>query len=341
MSEPVLGSVIPRAHTISPLMISGRYRRFCTSLPKRVSHGDDMSVCTSTLKATPPERQRAISSPRTTLDRKSPPAPPYSTGNSSPRKPSSPRRRQNAFGICPTASHSSTRGTTSFSTKARTLFRSIRCSSVNISILALLGRGASLDDLVGAMQKRGRDREPERLGGLEIDNQLELRRLLYGEIRGLGALEDLVHVDRGAPPDVRQSRAVGHEGPGFRILPLRKDRRQPVLSREICESCSVGTERWICHDEERAHALLGQGRERAVELRWPPRLQELKLQPQRPRRALDVAYGHRSGGAVRVREDGHTPNLRDGFLEQLQVFAENVRTGDVGHSRHVPTRARE
>src|SRR6266540_4299894 len=39
-----------------------------------------MSVWTSTLKATPPERQRAISSPSTTLERKSPPAQPPPEG---------------------------------------------------------------------------------------------------------------------------------------------------------------------------------------------------------------------------------------------------------------------
>src|SRR5712692_7109735 len=91
-----------------------------------------MSVWTSTLKATPPERQRAISSPSTTLDRKSPPAPPYSGGNSRPRKPSSPSRRQKDLGICPAVSHSATCGVTSFSTKARMLFLSIPCSWVNI-----------------------------------------------------------------------------------------------------------------------------------------------------------------------------------------------------------------
>ena len=91
-----------------------------------------MSVWTSTLKATPPERQRAISSPSTTLERKSPPAPPYSAGNSRPRKPSSPSRRQNARGIRPAASQASTWGATSFSTKARTVRRSISCSSVSV-----------------------------------------------------------------------------------------------------------------------------------------------------------------------------------------------------------------
>src|SRR6185295_9912166 len=88
-----------------------------------------MSVCTRTLKATPPDRHRAISSPSTTLDRKSPPPPPYSTGNSRPSRPSSPSRRQNTRGIRPASSHASTCGVTSLSTKARMVRRSISCSS--------------------------------------------------------------------------------------------------------------------------------------------------------------------------------------------------------------------
>src|SRR5881296_3762624 len=90
-----------------------------------------MSVWTRTLKATPPERQRAISSASTTVARKSAPLPPYSVSNSRPRKPSSPRRRHSSLGMRPAASHSATRGAISFSTKAWIDRRSISCSSVN------------------------------------------------------------------------------------------------------------------------------------------------------------------------------------------------------------------
>ena len=37
----------------------------------------------------------------------------------------------------------------------------------------------------------------ECLGRLQVDDQFELRRLLDGQVGGLGALEDLVDVDRG------------------------------------------------------------------------------------------------------------------------------------------------
>ena len=50
-----------------------------------------------------------------------------------------------------------------------------------------------LNDFVGSPQHRLRDRQPERLRGLEVNRQLELRGLLDGEIGGLRAFEDLVH----------------------------------------------------------------------------------------------------------------------------------------------------
>ena len=61
------------------------------------------------------------------------------------------------------------------------------------------GPPAPLDHLIRPQQQRRRDRQAERLGGLEVDDQLELGRLLDGEVGGLRALEDLVHEVGGAP----------------------------------------------------------------------------------------------------------------------------------------------
>jgi hypothetical protein len=53
---------------------------------------------------------------------------------------------------------------------------------------AMILRGRSLDHLVGAAEDRLRDREPERLGGLQVDDQLELGGWLDWQIAGRRAL---------------------------------------------------------------------------------------------------------------------------------------------------------
>lgn len=62
-----------------------------------------------------------------------------------------------------------------------------------------VGRQDSLDHLVGAQHERLRNRDPERPRGLEIDCQLELRRLLDWNVGGLGAMKNPVHEECGTP----------------------------------------------------------------------------------------------------------------------------------------------
>jgi hypothetical protein len=63
----------------------------------------------------------------------------------------------------------------------------------DIARLCHAGIGLLFDHLVGAGEKGGGDHEAKRLGGLEIDHQLECGRLFNGQVRWFSAFEDPVH----------------------------------------------------------------------------------------------------------------------------------------------------
>jgi hypothetical protein len=60
------------------------------------------------------------------------------------------------------------------------------------------------DDLVGADEQRRRHVEAERLGGLQVDHQLEFHGRLHGQARGRVALEDAIDVAGGAAEQIER-----------------------------------------------------------------------------------------------------------------------------------------
>ena len=59
---------------------------------------------------------------------------------------------------------------------------------------------SSFDHLVGAGKECGREGEAERLRGLEIDNEIDLLRLLDREVLGSGATQNPIHKSRDLRP---------------------------------------------------------------------------------------------------------------------------------------------
>ena len=64
---------------------------------------------------------------------------------------------------------------------------------------------SSLNQLIRSLEHQRRDRQAEGLGGLEVDDQLELRGLFDGQVGGLPALDDQL----APPPRLRPVRAKG------------------------------------------------------------------------------------------------------------------------------------
>src|SRR5439155_574518 len=113
------------------------------------------------------------------------------------------------------------------------------------------------------------NREPEGLGGLEVDDQLELRRLLDGEVAGLGALEDFVHVGGGAPPHVSEVDAVRYEPALIHVkVPEAIRRREPMPGCPLHHPPGLPVEKGTRDHEDNIGPPLGGHSERAVDLPW-------------------------------------------------------------------------
>src|SRR5262249_38942306 len=82
-------------------------------------------------------------------------------------------------------------------------------------------------------QEVGGEGEAKGLGGLEIDDELEVHRLLDGQISRLGAFQDSVHIVGTTLERIRQRRPVGHEAPILGKHPEFVHRRQSVLGRKV------------------------------------------------------------------------------------------------------------
>ena len=74
--------------------------------------------------------------------------------------------------------------------------------------------------------------EAERLGGRQIDDEIELGRLLDREVGRLRPAQNLVDIVGGAPEQVREVRSIGHQTSRFDKFPKAVHRRQSRAQRQ-------------------------------------------------------------------------------------------------------------
>src|SRR5881397_749670 len=108
--------------------------------------------------------------------------------------------------------------------------------------LTALVEHALFDDLVRSHQQRLRNREAERLRGLEVDDQLVLTWCFHWKSRRAGTAQDLIDVDGGATELFAEARRVRHEPTGLGELPCRAHGREPVLPRQLSNALPLREE---------------------------------------------------------------------------------------------------
>ena len=80
-------------------------------------------------------------------------------------------------------------------------------------------------DMSPVGEQRGWNGNSERFGGRKIEYEIEFRRLLDRQIGRLRPAQNLVDILGGAPEQVREVWAVGHETPGLDIFAQIENRR--------------------------------------------------------------------------------------------------------------------
>src|SRR5262245_18933927 len=107
--------------------------------------------------------------------------------------------------------------------------RNLRRSLISLSPPGLVVRVGSLNHLISSQQQRWRNREAERLSGLEVDDEVEPGGMFDWEISGFGTLKDLCHVGSGVSIEIREIRSEAHEAARLRPRRGLADSREAVL----------------------------------------------------------------------------------------------------------------
>src|SRR5262245_51122782 len=185
---------------------------------------------------------------------------------------------------------------------------------------ALRSYTASLDHLVGEREQRRRNLETERLGGVRIDEKLDLGDLLNRQIGGLAALQDSPGIYAGLPVRFRGAAAIAQQPAGRDELARVEDRDHPMSDRQCSKPAASADVERIGSDHQSTGAQLGQLREGRVEIAVAPGLQEMKLEVESADRRARFRNDGAGIGIVRVDQQRNSARRGRQLSQELEAL---------------------
>src|SRR5262249_26873196 len=192
----------------------------------------------------------------------------------------------------------------------------------------------SLNHLIRPQQQRWRDREAKGLGGLEVDDKLEPRRLLDWEVRRLRALKNPIDVYSCPPIQVPMVRAIRHQPPRQHVFLDVVDRWQAVSCSKGYDSVDVELQHGITGHDQRGGTLLRDQTEGGIHFRSVADHGRDHIKPQSRRGSSPLAFEKDICGIVRVPDHAHALGVRKKLLHQFKALgsclsSENRGPGDI------------
>jgi hypothetical protein len=109
-------------------------------------------------------------------------------------------------------------------------------------------RALLFDHLIGPQQERFRYRQAERLGGRQIDNEIELGRLLDRNVGWLRTAQNFVDKVRSTSEQIGDIWSIGHKTTRYRVFPQAMHRWQSPSKGQAVDASPVGAHERVSTD---------------------------------------------------------------------------------------------
>ena len=146
--------------------------------------------------------------------------------------------------------------------------------------------------------------------------------MLHGEVGGLGAFENLVHVRSSSPPYVQEICPVGHQTPGLYMFPHCPNCWQPAFDCELEDVVSMIGDKCVPLDNKAPRTILSHGGKDTIEIITSFDPEGQKRYAQCAGSGLELFQLERARGASRIPKEGDARGRRDNFLEKFQPFGD-------------------
>jgi hypothetical protein len=195
-----------------------------------------------------------------------------------------------------------------------------------------------LDHLVGAGEQRGRNFDSDRLGRLQVDDELEPSRQPDRHFGRLLALEDTAGIDAGLAILIPVARAIAHQAAGVGKLAPMIYRGHRVARRQRRHLHATGDPQRIWTDQKGIRPHFHEGRKGRIDLAIRAGGHHVDLPPDGQTRRLDFSdKGLGDRRIAGIDERGKARGSRQQLVQEPEPLCSKLNA-DVADAREVAAR---